>query len=158
MLRRMKTLTVALSLAGPRDRHRRRSRRLREHRSRSRRGAVHLLPGPGPEGGGGHRPGQKVKVRFRTCRPGARLEHGKCVRHVVHTVFEPAPVTAVTSSSSNQSYREVSTTGPDDEHGDRGADPPKTRQDAGEHEDDGPGRRGRGSEDHASDDAPETDD
>jgi len=43
----------------------------------------------------------RVKVRFRHCRPGARLEHGKCVRHVVHTVVEPVPVTAAVTSTSS---------------------------------------------------------
>ena len=48
-----------------------------------------------------NRPHVKVKVRFRECRRGATLEHGTCVRHVVHTVVEPAPsvVTIVPSST-----------------------------------------------------------
>ncbi len=44
-------------------------------------------------------PRPRLKVRFRHCRAGAHLEHGKCVRHVVHTVVEPAPVPAVTTVS-----------------------------------------------------------
>ena len=51
------------------------------------------------------RPAVRIKVRYRTCRHGAQLEHGKCVRHVVHTVVvaapppPPAPAVATVSST-----------------------------------------------------------
>ena len=37
------------------------------------------------------KPAAQIRTRFRPCKAGARLEHGKCVRHVVRTVVVPAP-------------------------------------------------------------------
>lgn len=121
-------------------------------------------PASTPEAAVVTRPGVQLKVRFRKCRAGAQLEHGKCVRHVVRTVFESTPASSATSMSSQSTggSRDRSR----DDHGDRGDGPPKVRQDAGEHPDDESdhesdhesGHESEGSEDHAPDDAAETDD
>lgn len=116
-------------------------------------------PAPTPEAAVATRPGVQLKVRYRKCRAGAQLEHGKCVRHVVRTVIETAPAVAVVRTTSTSSQ---STGGSRDrsreDHGDRGDGPPKVRQDAGGHPDDESDHESEGSEDHAPDDAAETDD
>lgn len=100
---------------------------------------------PTPKASAATGPGVRIKFRFRKCGAGAQLEHGKCVRHVVRTVVEPARVTAVASSTSNHP-----TARSRDEHGDGSRE---ARQSAGEHRDD----QAEGSEGDSVD-APETDD
>ncbi len=52
-------------------------------------------------------PGVRLEVRLRPCRPGAELEHGKCVRRVTRTVVlgataapQPAPAVDTLESAS----------------------------------------------------------
>jgi hypothetical protein len=155
----MKTLTAALSLAA-----------LATGTAGATIAYVSTAPGPtaqptisspatAPEASVATRPGVKLKVRFRKCRAGAQLEHGKCVRHVVRTVIEQAPAVAVvrtrsTSSQSTGGSRDRSR----DDHGDRGDGPPEVRQDTGGQPDAESDHESEGSEDHAPDAAAETDD
>ena len=79
-------------------------------------------------------PRVRLKVRFRPCKDGTRLEHGTCVRHVVRTVVEPAPVPVVVQAARPQA-------------------PSHHVHRSGEHEGDRPGKAAAGAAAHGEDEA-----
>lgn len=117
-------------------------------------------PAPSPEAAVVPQPRAKVKVHFRKCRSGARLEHGRCVRHVVRTVVVPAPVEAAVSTTSTSSR--ASGEADDRPRQGRSDRPDKIRHEADDHAGEGSEHEGgvesEGAADHGSVDAPESDD